>query len=382
MSSSDLLKQAETVVIKIGSVLIRDPGDETIRKDWFQALAADIDDLKKQGKNIIIVSSGAVALGRKALGISYDTPPSSIPLEQKQAASAVGQFPMFSAYHQALSAHDLTCAQVLLTMSETENRRMHLNARETLHTLLDVNIIPVINENDTVSTGEIRFGDNDRLAVRVGLMIDADAVILLSTIDGLYTDDPGRNKDAEHLPVVDEITDAHVKMAGEAVPGLSTGGMKSKLEAAISATRAGMPLIIANGMDNHALKNLYEDTGTRSTIFTAQNTPKNARKTWIGAHLNPKGTVFIDDGAMTALQSGNSLLPVGVKRIEGHFERGDAVKIKTLEDNEIGVGLSAYSSKEAKMIMGQKSEWVHTLQGYVGREELIHRNDLVITKNS
>lgn len=378
MSAADTIQNADLIVIKIGSVLIRDPETETVREDWFAALAEDIHALAQTGKKIVIVSSGAVALGRKALGISYDTPPSSIPLEQKQAASAVGQFHMFAAYHKALSAHSLQCAQVLLTMSETENRRMHLNARETLSTLLEHNIIPVINENDTVSTGEIRFGDNDRLAVRVGLMIDADAVILLSTTDGLYTDDPGKNKDAAHLPVIEEITDAHIKMAGEAIPGLSTGGMKSKLEAAISATRAGMPLIIASGMADHCLKNLSDEQTTRSTLFQAQPTQKNARKTWIHGHLSPKGKVYVDDGAASALKKGTSLLPIGVKKIEGSFERGDIIDICSMDGAQIGKGLSAYHVNDAQKIIGRQSHEIPEILGYIRHEELIHRNDMVL----
>jgi glutamate 5-kinase len=255
---------------------------------------------------------------------------------------------------------------------------MHLNARETLNTLTDKGIIPVINENDTVSTGEIRFGDNDRLAARVGQMIQADLVILLSTTNGLYTADPGIDPEAKHFPVVEEVTDAHLKMAGDAIAGLSTGGMKSKVEAAQSAMRAGIPLIIADGRAVHALKDFAEQENTISTVFLARETSQNARKKWIQAHLRPKGAVFVDKGAFKALEGGKSLLPIGVTKTEGSFERGDVVVVKDPEGREIGVGLSAYSSADAQKVIGRRSQDIHDILGYAGRDEMIHRNDLVL----
>lgn len=376
MKCSEIIKESDLIVVKIGSVLVTDESKERARQGWIESLAADVKEWQAQGKKIVIVSSGAIALGRQALGISKSMPPSKILLEQKQAASAVGQFHLFAAYFQAFSAIGLQAAQILLTMSETENRRMHLNARATLLTLLDKNIIPIINENDTISTGEIRFGDNDRLSVRVAQMVDADLVILLSTTDGLYTADPTRNKDAKHLPFIPAITDEHIKMAGDAIPGLSTGGMKSKVEAAISATQAGISLLIANGVENSPLKRLNGEA--YSTIFQAQESKANARKRWLKAHLSPRGSVYVDEGALKALQNGKSLLPVGVKKMEGEFLRGDAVNIRTLEGKTLGIGLIAYSTGEAKQIIGKASDKIPEILGYAGREELIHRNDMAL----
>jgi glutamate 5-kinase len=377
MKAAEIIKDSDLIVVKIGSVLVTDDSKERTRQPWIESLAADVKEWQKAGKKVVIVSSGAIALGRQALGISSKTPPSKIPLEQKQAASAVGQFHLFAAYFQAFSNHGLQAAQVLLTMSETENRRMHLNARATLLTLLDKNIVPIINENDTISTGEIRFGDNDRLSVRVGQMIDADLVILLSTTDGLYTADPNRDKNAKHLDIIKAIGAEHIKMAGDAIPGLSTGGMKSKIEAAASATRSGIALMIANGIAEHPLKRLSGDI--KASIFLAQESKNNARKRWLQAHLSPRGSVFVDDGALKALKSGKSLLPVGVKKAEGEFVRGDAVHIRTMEGKILGMGLIAYSSEEAEKIIGKASDKIPAILGYSGREELIHRNDMALS---
>lgn len=373
---SKLIDLSQTIVIKIGSLLLRDVQTQALKTEWVEALATDIAALKDQGKNIILVSSGAIAMGRDALGIKLDQAPSSIPLNHKQAASAVGQFHVFSAYYNAFKARDITVAQALLTLSETENRRAHLNARETLSTLLAKGIIPIINENDTVSTEEIRFGDNDRLAVRVAQMVDADLVILLSTTDGLYTDNPHINPEAEHIPLVEAITDEHTAMAGEAVAGLSTGGMKSKLEAARYATQAGIPLIIASGVDNHALKVLQD--GAQHTLFTAFKTSKSARKRWIEGHVQTKGRLIIDEGAQKALEGGKSLLPVGVIEVKGAFLRGDAVEIFSNNGKKIGIGLSAYDASEAQKLLGQPSSAIADLLGYTGRDEIIHRNDMVL----
>lgn len=377
MNSAELVKNSGLIVVKIGSVLVTDESREKARHTWISSLARDVHEWQRQGKKIVIVSSGAIALGRQALGISSKTPPSKIPLELKQAASAVGQFHLFAAYFKAFSEHGLQAAQVLLTMSETENRRMHLNARATLLTLIDKNIIPIINENDTISTGEIRFGDNDRLAVRVGQMIDADLVILLSTTSGLYTANPDLDKNAKHLPLIESITEEHIKMAGDAVPGLSTGGMKSKIEAAISATRSGIALMIANGTGQNPLAALNGEIKT--SIFLAQESKNNARKRWLQAHLSPRGSVYVDDGALNALRSRKSLLPVGVRKTDGDFSRGDAVNIKTIEGKILGVGLIAYSAIEAEKIIGKSSDKIQDILGYAGREEIIHRNDMALS---
>lgn len=296
----------------------------------------------------------------------------------KQASSAVGQFHLFNSYYKAFTALDINVAQVLLTMSETENRRMHLNARETLYTLLERAIVPIINENDTVSTAEIRFGENDSLAVRVGQMIGADLVILLSTTDGLYTDNPDKNPDAEHIAVIDKIGEEHIEMAGDAIPGLSTGGMKSKIQAANNANQAGISLIIAEGCTQNALNKLISDKNTPSTLFNAQETKSNARKRWIQSHIRPQGKVFIDQGAVSALKSGKSLLPIGVKSLEGEFKRGDAITVHDEQMTHIATGLSAFSAVNASKLLGKNSREIEDILGYAGRSELIHRDDLVL----
>ena len=378
MNTQEVISKANTIVIKIGTALIVDENGEKTRQDWLNALAEDIAALKNQGKNVVIVSSGAVALGRTSLGIALDTPPQDIPLEKKQASSSIGQFHVFNGFHRAFEKQDIGIAQVLLTMSETENRRMYLNARATLGELLSAGIIPIINENDTISTGEIRFGDNDRLAARVAQMVEADVVVLLSTTDGLYTLNPDKNDEAEHIPLLESISDEHHEMAGEAVPGMSTGGMKSKVEAAYAATSSGIHLVIGQGTENHALKSLIEDKSTRTTLFLATNTKNNAKKRWIGAHLNPKGIIIVDEGALSALQSGKSLLPVGVYKIEGQFERGDIVEIYSMDRQKLGMGVSAYKTNDAQKLKGKNSQEIAEILGYAGRSELIHRNDMVL----
>lgn len=378
MSTQAIINDAPTIVIKVGTALVTLSDGSGVNQPWIDALAADVAALKATGKRVLIVSSGAVAMGRKALGIGLDVAPSSIPLEKKQAASAVGQFHIFNAYHDAFAQHNIALAQVLLTMSETENRRMHLNARATLSELLDSGIVPIVNENDTISTGELRFGDNDRLAARVAQMIDADTVILLSTTEGLYTDNPDTDPDAQHIPVVEKVSDEHIQMAGEAIPGLSTGGMKSKVEAAIAANAASIHLIIANGRKNHCLKTIIEDKNTRTTVFKAQKTRQNAKKRWIGAHLQPKGQLSLDKGAVDALKTGKSLLPIGIKAVQGRFERGDIVEICDEGGKVLGMGVSAYSISDAQKIAGKNSAEIPEILGYIGRPELIHRNDMVL----
>ena len=372
------IQNAKTIVIKIGSVLISNLTKGTIKQDWIDSFCADIKTLTEQEKRIVIVSSGGVALGRSALGIPTDMPPIQIPLAQKQAASSIGQYHMFNGYHTALNAQSLIAAQILLTIGETENRRMYLNARETLWTLMERGGIPIINENDTVSTGELRFGDNDRLAVRVAQMIEADTVILLSTTEGLYTDNPDKSPNAELIPLVSCIEDKHQDMAGEAIPGMSTGGMKSKIEAARSATRAGISLIITNGTEHGALNKLIKNNKKPATLFTAQEKAQNARKTWLQSHLHPKGTVTIDQGALNALKNGKSLLPIGVTKIEGEFQRGDVIRIYKQNGIEIGTGITAYNARETAQIIGKQSNQIYKILGYYGRQELIHRNDLAL----
>lgn len=376
MNTIEVMNSSKRIVIKIGTALVAEAGGLGVKEAWLHALAKDITALIHAGKHVVIVSSGAVALGRPALGIDANTPPKDIPLEMKQAASAVGQYHVFNGYHSAFAEQETKCAQVLLTMSETENRRMHLNARATLLTLLDKGIVPVINENDTISTEEIRFGDNDRLAVRVAQMVGADTVMLLSTIDGLYTANPHKDERAEHIAVIDEITDAHIEMAGDADPGLSTGGMKSKLQAASAAVRAGIHMVIADGQAEHALRDILSH---KSTLFVAKDSSDSARKKWIGAHMKPQGFLTLDEGATEALRSGKSLLPVGVINIEGNFKRGDAIEIRGHDGKVLGLGLSAYDADDALKIAGKRSEEIADILGYKGRDALIHRNDMMLS---
>jgi len=374
----DTLKDAETIVLKIGSAILANSETGQVNQDWLEAFVDDVRILKDQGKRVVIVSSGAVALGRTDIGISNDQRPSEIPLELKQAAASVGQFYLFNAYFEELKKDEMKAAQILLTMSETEDWRMHLNARETLTTLLERGIIPIINENDTISTGEIRFGDNDKLAVRVGQMVEADVVVLMSTTEGLYRANPDEDPNAPFIPVVKTITENHVSIAGDAIAGLSTGGMKSKIEAAISATRAGIHLVITNGIENNSLKDLLENSEKKNTLFTAEENKANARKTWIQSHLNPRGSVMIDEGAEKALDDANSLLPIGVTQVDGEFDRGDVILIKNKFEDTIGIGISAFPSNEVFMIVGRRSEDIPMILGYAGRTEIIHRNDLVL----
>ncbi len=378
MNTIDALSNSSIIVIKIGTALVVDAGGTGVRQDWLDALAADVFALRKAGKQVIIVSSGAVALGRNTLGIPLNMPPALIPLEKKQASSAIGQFHVFNGFFKAFKPHNIPLAQVLLTMSETENRRSHLNARAAMEELVSAGVIPVINENDVVSTEEIRFGDNDRLAARVAQMMNAAAVILLSTTDGLYTANPDTDSAAEHIGVIEIITQEHMDMAGEAVPGMSTGGMKSKLEAAKVATLSGIHLIIANGRENGALGRVFEDSNTLTSLFLGQKTQNNAKKRWIGAHMKPKGSVLIDAGALKALRNGKSLLPVGVMAVKGNFERGDVIQVLDDAGKIIAIGLSAYSSGDASIIKGKDSGDIEKTLGFLGRAELIHRNDLVL----
>lgn len=376
MASRVFLK-GQRVVIKVGSALLCDAATGALKADWVQALADDIAALRDQGLEVVLVSSGGVALGRSALKIAVDRAPSTIPLPLKQASSSIGQYHMYDGYKRAFVKHGIDTAQILLTLMETENRRLHLNARETLSVLLDHGIIPVINENDVISTAEIRFGDNDRLAVRVAQMLDADHVILLSTIDGLYSANPHEDPSAEHIPLVEAILPEHIEMAGDAVPGLSTGGMKSKMQAALAATDTGIGLLITDGRAHHPLRAL-QDGAMKSTYFTPQRSKVNARKSWIGSHLAPKGHVMIDAGAAKALRGGGSLLPVGVRALEGDFARGDILEIMDLEGHVLGRGIAAYSAPSAAKIIGKQSDEFEDILGFAGRNELIHRNDLVL----
>ena len=359
------------LVVKIGSSLLVDDRD-SVNRHWLHSLADDIAALRARGQQVIIVSSGAVAIGGKILGINRRR----ARLEGLQAAAAAGQVELVHAYQEALGRHGIVAAQVLLTPDDTEVKRRFLNARGTLEKLLEHDVVPVINENDTVATDELRYGDNDRLAARVAQTVMADLLILLSDVDGLYTGDPRHDASAELLEVVDDIGDRHMSMAGEASTETGSGGMRTKLQAARIATHAGCSTIIASGKEMHSLRDLFD--GGRHSVFPAAGTPTIARKQWLAGMLEVNGRLVIDEGAVEALMNGKSLLPAGLAAVRGPFNRGDAVGIVDRQDVEIGRGLAAYSSDEAAAIKGCHSEQIEAILGYRGRAVLIHRNDMVL----
>jgi len=373
MTAHPRLADAQRVVVKIGSALIVDPDRGAPRGDWLAGVAADIAELRRSGTEVIIVSSGAIALARRALRLHQPR----LRLEEKQAAAAVGQIRLAQAWSEALSANNLTAAQLLLTLSDTEDRRRYLNARATLATLSGLGCVPVINENDTVATTEIRFGDNDRLAARVAEMVQADQLILLSDIDGLYTADPRRDPTAVHIPVVPAITPEIEAMGGEPPPGYSSGGMRTKLVAARIATQAGCAMAIALGHTDHPLRKLRD--GARCTWFLAAPDGRSARKRWIAGGLAPVGELIVDAGAARALAAGRSLLPAGVRGVQGSFERGDPVIVRGPDGAQLGRGLSAYASGDAERIAGHRSDEIEAILGWRGRDEIIHRDDLVLS---
>lgn len=366
--------KARRIVVKIGSSLLVDHARGEINAAWLESLAADIAALVKAGKQVIVVSSGAIALGRHVLSL----PRGELPLEQSQAAAAVGQISLASAYQAILKAHGLTAAQILLTLGDTEERRRYLNARQTIATLLAQRAVPVVNENDTVATTEIRYGDNDRLSARVASMMSADCLVLLSDIDGLYTAPPGSGIDARRLDEVRQITPEIEAMAGSAGTELSRGGMVTKIEAGRIALASGTNMVITSGKVTHPLRALSQ--GVACTWFLAPSDPVTARKRWIAGQLEPKGVVQIDAGAEKALLSGKSLLPAGVQRLEGSFERGDSVVIRAADGRELGRGLVAYARGDAARIIGKKSGEIAAILGHAGRSELVHRDDMVLSK--
>ena len=366
------LARAKRVVVKIGSALVVDQANARPRTAWLAGVAADIAGLRTRGVDVIVVSSGAIALARPVLGLRRKR----LKLEEKQAAAAVGQIQLAQAWSQALSAQGLTAAQLLLTPDDTEDRRRYLNARATLNTLLGLGCVPVINENDTIATAEIRFGDNDRLAARVAEMVRADQLILLSDIDGLYTADPRRDASAQHIPVVKELTPEIEAMGGDPPPGYSSGGMRTKLVAARIATQAGCAMAIAIGDKPHPLADL--EAGAKCTWFLPAPEGRNARKHWIAGTLDPQGVFTVDAGAARALAAGKSLLPAGVRAVRGTFSRGDAVTIEGPDGAMLARGLSAYASEDATRIAGHRSERIEAILGWRGRDEIVHRDDLVL----
>jgi glutamate 5-kinase len=367
------LATAKRLIVKIGSALLVDEESGGIRRKWLDALADDVAALRARGTETILVSSGAIAVGRRHLGLETG----ALSLEEKQAAAATGQIRLAHAYQETLARHHITVAQILLTLGDTEERRRHLNARSTLNTLLKMGAVPVINENDRVATAEFRFGDNDRLAARVAAMISADTLVLLSDIDGLYTADPRKDRGATHIAEITEMNAEIEAMAGEAPTGYSSGGMVTKLAAARIAMSAGCRMAIADGRRMNPLRAIL-DGGTCSWFLPASE-PKTARKRWIAGSLKPSGTLTVDAGALAALKSGRSLLPAGIVKVEGNFERGDAVIVADAEGNEVARGLVAYSATDARHIMGHKSREIAGLLGYRGRDEMIHRDDLVLS---
>lgn len=359
------------IVIKIGSALLVDR-NQGLKQAWLETLCADIAALRQEGLDVLVVSSGAIAMGRATLS-SHDK---RLKLEESQAYAAVGQIALARAWSEHLSTHKLSAGQVLLTLNDTEERRRYLNARATIEELLDMGAIPIINENDTVATTEIRYGDNDRLAARVATMVGADLLILLSDIDGLYTAPPQQDQNATFIDFVPQITQDIEKMAGDAGSDLSRGGMRTKIDAGKIATNAGCAMIIASGQRDHPIATI--DGGGRSTWFAPAGTPKDARSIWIAGQLEPAGKVLVDQGAISALKSGKSLLPAGVQKVQGQFERGDTISVMGLEGQEIARGLVRYDSAEARQVIGLKTKDIEARLGYMGRSALIHRDDLVM----
>jgi glutamate 5-kinase len=360
------------IVVKIGSSLLVDTGNGRLKTDWLETLAADIAELASGGRDVLVVSSGAIALGRGVLGL----PPGPLKLEESQGAAAVGQIALARAWSEVLGHVGLTAGQILVTLGDTEERRRYLNARSTVATLLKLRAVPVINENDTVATSEIRYGDNDRLAARVATMMSADLLVLLSDVDGLYTAAPGTDPDARLVETVERITPAIEAMAGVAASELSRGGMKTKIEAGKIATAAGTVMVIASGRETHPLRTIA--AGGRCTWFLAEANPVTARKRWISGKLETTGALVVDAGAARALRAGKSLLPAGVRRVEGRFQRGDAVEIVGLAGEEIGRGLVAYDAADAERIAGRNSREIEAILGFAGRAEMIHRDDMAL----
>ncbi|CAB4327450.1 glutamate 5-kinase [Brucella sp. 191011898] len=365
------LKDYRRIVVKIGSALLVDRATG-LKREWLESLGQDIAALQHAGVEVLVVSSGAIALGRTVLGL----PKKALKLEESQAAAAAGQIALAKAYADVLGGHGIKSGQILVTLSDTEERRRYLNARATIETLLKLKAVPIINENDTVATTEIRYGDNDRLAARVATMMGADLLILLSDIDGLYTAPPHKNPDAQFLPFVETITPQIEAMAGAAASELSRGGMKTKLDAGKIANAAGTAMIITSGTRFGPLSAI--DRGERATLFEAAHAPVNAWKTWISGNLEPAGRLTVDAGAVKALKSGKSLLPAGVREVDGDFERGDTVAVMNEDGREIARGLIAYDAADARKVAGHKSDEISAILGYDARAAMIHRNDLVV----
>jgi glutamate 5-kinase len=366
------LNSFRRIVLKVGSSLLVDRARGTVRRDWLEALAGDIAALRQHGADVLVVSSGAIALGRGA----FDPAPKTLRLEDSQAAAAIGQIALARLWSEVLGHRGIIAGQILVTLGDTEERRRYLNARATINRLLAMRAVPVINENDTVATTEIRYGDNDRLAARVATMTSAGLLILLSDVDGLYTAPPAENPDARFVPVVERLTPAIEAMAGAAASEYSRGGMRTKIEAAKIATAGGTVMIIADGRPLAPVARIAG--GARCTWFLSSSNPVAARKVWIAGAIEPRGIVYIDAGAARALERGKSLLPAGVTRVEGAFSRGDCVIVRDASDHDVGRGLVAYDARDAARLAGRKSTDIAAVLGMEGRAEMIHRDDLVL----
>lgn len=363
------VENAKRLVVKIGSALLVDRATGELRAAWLRALAEDVAHLRQRGQDVILVSSGSIALGRSALGL----PARELTLEQSQAAAAVGQIRLARAYDEALAEHGLKAAQVLVTLEDSADRRRYLNSRATLEQLLKLGTVPIVNENDTVATDEIRYGDNDRMAAQVAVTAGADQLILLSDVDGFYSGNPAQDPSARRFDVIAEITPEIEAMAGDAGSGLSKGGMKTKLMAARTATAAGCDMAITEGSVLHPVRAL--ERGAPATWFTAQGDPQQRRKQWIAA-MKPKGRITVDAGAAKALMAGSSLLPAGVIRVAGRFGRGDPVEVADDAGRSLGQGLTRYDAADAEMIMGLRSDQIEPVLGYPARGPLVHRDDM------
>lgn len=363
---------ARRLVVKIGSALLVDKVTGKLREDWLQSLASDVAGLRARGTEIVLVSSGSIALGRGVLGLGLG----ALALEQAQAAASVGQIGLAAAYDKALGAHGVTVGQVLMTLEDSEDRRRYLNSRNTLDQLLKLGVVPIVNENDTIATDEIRYGDNDRLAARIAVTVGADRLVLLSDVDGLYTANPADDPSATRFDTVERITPQIEAMAGDAGSGLSKGGMKTKVMAAKMAVAAGCAMAITLGTRENPLKALQD--GAPATWFLAEGDPQTARKGWIGA-MKARGQVSLDAGAVMALEQGRSLLPAGVAQVSGRFQRGDPVEILGPDGALLGIGLTRYTAKEAQAIKGHRSQDIEALLGYPGRAALIHRDDMALS---
>jgi len=374
MKKNSLIQKSNRIVIKIGSALLIDKNKGALKNKWLESLALDICDLIKLKKEVVVVSSGSIALGKKQLELN-----SNLTLDEKQAAAATGQISLAHAWKEVMQEHGLNVAQILLAPDDTETRRKHLNARATLIKLLELGVIPVINENDTVSTEEIKFGDNDRLAARVAQMCSADLLILLSDINGLYSSDPNKNKNSTLIGEIKEISREIEAMAGPAHSKISSGGMITKIEAAKISMNAGCHMIICDGRLNNPLLKL-KDIHTVFSWFKAKDNPLNLRKQWISGALQVKGKITIDDGATKAIKKGYSILPAGILSTEGDYEKGDLIKIVDQSKTFIGTGLTHFNNSEVELIKGSKSENIETILGYRGKDEVVHRDDLVLEK--